>query len=283
MRRASRTRLALWICVVLPVTAGIIVSSRQIGTGITTAARSIYEPVHAGTLDVIQPIGRIFSNGANYGSLKIQNEKLQAAIGQLKLQREESAFERIQLYDLQALQHLSFTMAPTVLAETIDSNSQDFTSTITIDKGSSSGVDYGMPVVTGAGLVGQVTEVANSTAVVRLINDGSSRVGVVLSSPTSCSGQTPCSGLVAGQGPRTDDLLVNTVPPRTRVRKGEILKTISLSGAEFPGGIPAAKVTTAQTAVGAAQETVVATPMVDFSQPLPYVAVLQWEPSPTNS
>jgi rod shape-determining protein MreC len=279
MRRSSKTRLLLWVCAAL-VTAGLIVASHQLSNGVSKAARSVYSPLRTATLELIQPIGRFFASGSNYGSLKSQNEKLQASIGQLKMQRDESAFEKIQLRDLKALQHLSFTTEPTVIAETIDITNLDFTSTITIDKGSTAGIDDGMPVVTGEGLVGQVIDVTGSTAVVRLVNDGESKVGVLINPPASCSGQTPCTGLVAGQGPSTDDLIVNGVPPLTAVQKGEVLKTSGLSSADFPGGIPVARIASFQTPSGAASEAVTATPMVNLDHLLLYVAVLQWEPNP---
>ena len=54
----------------------------------------------------------------------------------------------------------------------------DFAATVQLDKGSTSGVAVGMPVVGGAGLVGQVIEVWSSGCTVRLVTDAGSSVGV---------------------------------------------------------------------------------------------------------
>ena len=71
---------------------------------------------------------------------------------------------------------------------------------MTIDKGRSDGVDVGMPVVGAGGLVGQVIQAFHHTAVVRLITDGQSKVGVTFGPSTQCAG-APCTGIVDGQGP----------------------------------------------------------------------------------
>ena len=51
---------------------------------------------------------------------------------------------------------------------------------VEIDRGTDAGVDKGMPVVTGAGLVGRVVEASKRRATVLLITDLSSNIGVRL-------------------------------------------------------------------------------------------------------
>jgi rod shape-determining protein MreC len=142
--------------------------------------------------------------------------------------------------------------------------------TITIDKGRADGVDVGMPVVGAGGLVGQVIQSFHHTAVVQLITDGQSKVGVSFGQGLSLS------GTIDGQGPdasMTADLIV----PHTALTKGEKMYTSSLDGAAFPPGIPVARVKSFHTAAGASQEAVTVSPIADLTQ-LAYVDVVVWEP-----
>jgi rod shape-determining protein MreC len=79
-----------------------------------------------------------------------------------------------------------------------------------------------------------------------------------------------------GQG---KPLAVNLIAPGTPLRRGEVLTTSGLQHAEFPPGIPVARVSVFSSQPSATQEAVTALPAADLVQ-LQYVEVLQWVPSP---
>ena len=54
----------------------------------------------------------------------------------------------------------------------------NFEHTLELDKGSNDGIAVDMPVVTGAGLVGRITEVQKTRSVVKLLTDPDVVVGV---------------------------------------------------------------------------------------------------------
>jgi rod shape-determining protein MreC len=169
-----------------------------------------------------------------------------------------------------ALQDLPFLNAlTTVTAQTQQIYTSNFTMTITIDKGRADGVDIGMPVVGAGGLVGQVIQSFHHTAVVQLITDGQSKVGVTF-------GPNSLTGTIDGQGPDSS-MTADLIAPHTALTKGEIMYTSSLDGAAFPPGIPLARVKSFHTSAGASQEAVSVTPMADLTQ-LAYVDVVVWEP-----
>ena len=86
---------------------------------------------------------------------------------------------RNSLRALQRLDQLPWVgSTPTVTAQVIALSPSDFAATVELDVGSTSGVAVGMPVVGGAGLVGQVIEVWSSGCTVRLVTDVRSAVGV---------------------------------------------------------------------------------------------------------
>jgi len=161
-------------------------------------ANDVYSPLREAVTDVLSPIGDFFAGAVHYGSLQSENQKLQASIGKLREEQAEKGFESTQLRNLMALENLPFLNAlNTVTAQTQEIYTSNFTMTITIDKGRADGVDVNMPVVGAGGLVGQVIQSFHHTAVVQLVTDGQSKVGV-----TFGQGLT---GTIDGQGPHADD------------------------------------------------------------------------------
>ncbi|MGP0031883.1 MAG: rod shape-determining protein MreC [Acidimicrobiales bacterium] len=253
--------------------------THSLTSGVKSVANGIFSPIRGGVVDILSPIGDFFAGSLHYGSLQTENEKLQATIGQLRMEQSEKGYESTQLRDLMALENLPFLPSlSTVTAQSVDQNSSNFTSTITIDKGRGSGVLVGMPVVGSGGLLGQVIQSFHSTAVVQLVNDGQSKVGVTFGTPGQCSG-SQCIGTVDGQGP-DKSMTLDLVPPNTPVQKGEQVVTSSLDAAAYPPGIPVATITSFRNPPGAIQEEITVTPEADLTQPVSYVDVVVWEPSP---
>jgi rod shape-determining protein MreC len=247
--------------------------THSLTSGIKSVANDVYAPLRQGVLDIISPIGNFFAGAFNYGSVQSQNERLQRTIGQLRAAQLEQGFEKSQLRNITALQNLPFLQSlPTVTAETVDSYSSNFTATITLDKGRADGVDVGYPVVGAGGLVGQVIQSFHHTAVVQLVTDGQSKVGVTFGNSNQYT------GIVDGQGPSVS-MTADLVRPHTPLHKGEHMYTSSLDAAAFPPGIPVATVLSFHTSAGASQETIHVDPAADLSQ-LTYVDVVQWVPNP---
>jgi rod shape-determining protein MreC len=225
-----------------------------------------------GVNDVLRPIGNFFAGAFNYGPLQVENQKLRHTIGQLRMENAASAFQRQQLAEITALLHLPYLgTLPTVTATTTATGTTNFAATIVIDKGRGDGVDVGMPVVGAGGLAGQVVASSHSTATVRLITDGQSRVGIVF-------GTQKTTATLDGQG-YGNPLTLDFVAPGTPVKVGERLFTNGLQGAEFPAGIPVAYVSAVRSVPGSTQESVTAEPLADLGQ-LSYVDVVLWSPSP---
>jgi rod shape-determining protein MreC len=274
--RSRRSRRTLTFIVLIVVSLSIIsfdLNGRTHGvtSGIKSVANSIFSPLRHGVLDILSPIGSFFSGAVHYGSVQSENEKLAATIARLQQQKAQRSFENTQLRDLTALENLPFLPSlPTVTAQTIDQFASNFTQTITLDKGRSDGVDVGMPVVGGGGLVGQVIQSFHHSSVVQLITDGQSKVGVTFGNNFT--------GIVDGQGPG-DDMSADLVPPHTAVHKGEIMFTSGLNAAAFPAGIPVAHVKSFHTSAGASQESITVAPNADLKQ-LAYVDVVLWAPKP---
>lgn len=235
-------------------------------------AADAFAPVRSGVDDIIEPIGSFLAGSVNYGAVRQQNQKLQAEITRLKLERSSQVDAEQALKQLSALLTLPFIgNLQTVPAEVTDYGSSNFAATVDINKGRDEGVQLGMPVVASGGLVGQVVQANHHTATVRLVTDGQSTVGVRY-------GKSPGAlAVLDGQG-SGKPLSAGLVPVNTRLTKGEIFYTSGLQGAIFPASIPVARVVSARSGRSASQESVTLEPAVDLAS-LRYVSVVLWGPA----
>lgn len=271
--------MTLLVLVLLSVTIISLDESGRAGSltsGLRSVAHDVYSPLQSGVNDITRPIGNFFAGGVNYGSLQQQNQKLEFQLGQLKQQQAQTPAAITAYQQLSALSNLtSVYNINRVFAQTVSVNPSNFASTINIDKGRSQGVQVGDPVVGAGGLVGHVSEASHNAAIVTLITDGTSKVGVTFQGNSIQNAPT-----VNGQG-SGDPLNVALVNPGTSLTMGTHLVTSGLEGATYPSGIPVAYVTAVHTVAGSNQESVLAQPMANLHQ-LAYVVVLQWTPSPAT-
>ena len=273
-RRTRRPRTTLIILVLASITI-ITLDARggldRLTSGVKSVANDAFAPVRSGVDDIVEPIGSFLAGSVHYGAVRQQNQKLQDEINHLKAQTQQSQMTEEQLKQLSALLDITYLgNLTTVPTQVTGYDASDFAATITIGVGRDQGVELGMPVVTADGLVGQVVEVAHTTATVRLITDGASTVGVIYGSPGSFAS-------AGGQG-AGKPLSVDLVPSGTPLTHGELFETSGLNGASFPASIPVGTVASARTGLTASQETVTLQPLADLAH-LRYVSVVLWGPS----
>jgi rod shape-determining protein MreC len=273
-RRSRRARRGLTIGVLVVASIAIItVDYRGQAHGVIStakrAAHDAFAPVQRGVDALVRPVGSFLSGAVHGGDLEAQNAKLQREIGALQRQALITQATRNSLRALERLARLPWADGiPTVTAQVTALSPSDFAATVQLDKGTKAGVAMGMPVVGGAGLVGQVIEVWSSGSIVRLITDAGSAVGVRF-------GPQGDLALVQGSG-LGRDLSVNLVAPGTTLHSGEVLTTSGLQNAQYPAGIPVATVKAFSSTPSATQESVTARPVADLAL-LQYVDVLQWQ------
>lgn len=231
-------------------------------------------PIQRGIASVLHPIGDAFVGAAHYGAVQQQNEALQQEIGRL---RREVAADNVasqqarQILKLQSLPFVGNTKQ--VDAEVLSGPTSDFAYTLEIDKGTSSGIGVGEPVVGASGFVGTVVSAGRSSAQVRLLQDNRSDVGVKLGLAGTAT------GVVTGQG-RDSTLGLQLLAGAKTVHKGEWAYTSGTSAAgasAYPAGIPVATVTAVHHSPGGFNDTFTLEPLVN-PQILQYVAVLRWLP-----
>ncbi len=274
-RRSRRPRTVLLLAVLASITI-ITLDARSsfhtVTSGLKSLAADVFSPVRTGVSDLIDPIGSFLAGAVDYGSVSQQNQRLQQEIDQLKLES-TSQQDMVQAFrELNAVLNLPFLgNLQTVTAEVTDYGTSDFAATIGISVGRDDGVQLNMPVVGSGGLVGQVVATSHHTAVVRLITDGQSTVGVRY-------GPAPGSlAVLTGQG-AGKPLSADLVPTNQPLVDGEVFTTSGLQGALYPPGIPVAKVVSKRSGLASSQETVALQPLADLAH-LRYVRVVLWGPS----
>lgn len=120
-----------------------------------------------------------------------------------------------------------------MVTQVLSTDSDPYSNQIFIDKGSSSGVYEGQPVISDKGVVGQVIAVAQNTSRVLLICDASHAIPVQVL-------RNDVRVIAVGTG-CMDDLLLEYLPLNSEVKVGDELVTSGLGG-RFPEGYPVAVV-----------------------------------------
>jgi rod shape-determining protein MreC len=246
-------------------------SSGVIGT-LRRGAHDVFAPVQSAADKVISPVGDFFGGLTRYGHVKAENRRLREELARVKASGLRESDAQRQLRELTDLEHLTFAAdLKSVVARVVSTSPSNFQVTVELDKGTVAGLQKGMPVVAGAGLVGRIVEVSKERATVLLITDGESHVGVRFSG----SGDT---GVANGAGARAP-IQVGFVNADTTVTNGEVVTTSGLQNAIFPPGVPVGKVRSVKTAADKLALDVTIDPVVDLSH-LEFLKVLTWLPPP---
>jgi len=272
-RRSRRHRFVLVLLLLTSVTV-ITVDQRGQGSDALESARrtarDTFGSVEDASAKAFSPVGDFFTGVFDYRHMKNENRRLRDQLDQAHakdVMADQIVRENEQLRKNANLEFASDI--PAVAARVVTTSPSNFELTVEIDAGTGKGVGIGMPVVTGAGLVGKVIRISSRRATVLLLTDPAFNVGVRLTNSQD-------TGAAKGNGPGKPlsiDLLYNS----TVVRNNEVVVTSGLQGAVFPGDIPVGRVRTARKVPSSLQQDVTMEPVVDL-QRLSYVKVLRWTP-----
>jgi rod shape-determining protein MreC len=210
-------------------------------------------------------VGAFFTGLAHIASLESDNRRLHDELRSqriLSAQAEEALRENAELRKLAGISGQLGLVGPR--ATVVGQSLSNFEWSVTIDKGSSQGVEVDQPVVAAEGLVGHVTQVTVNWSKVTLIIDPTSAVAGRLVR----SGDT---GLVVGN--RNKDLIMQMVSPGAQVNPGESVVTAGYQSGLYPGGILIGIVSHVAPAQGALSKIISIQPVVDFSS-LQFVRVV---------
>jgi rod shape-determining protein MreC len=283
-RHDRRRRLTL---VLLVITSLALVSLDERGSGIInsarTAAQDVVSPVQDLADDVINPVADWLDGLGRANELQDQNDKLRRQLDAARAEVAASKASQARLENLEQIADIpDIDDGDAVTAEVIDAGAGNFSRSLRISKGSSSGLAVNMPVVVGAkgkaALVGRVARVSANEAIVQRIDDGSFGVGAQLVQPDDKGPK----GLANGQ--RNSSLLLFSVIDDTStavaLKQGDIAITLGgLDDKNYPRGLVIGTVTKTVAAGGAISRDASLRPVVDLDA-LTFVKVLRYPPVP---
>ena len=229
----NRSRLLL---VILLVTSLFLITLDLRGVNITSssrnAAQSFLAPIQRGVSDFFSPVGNFFSDIKNFGQTKSELKELKEENAKL---REKVIFNDDTLGQLKKLENVLDLAGrgnyKVVSARVIGKGSSTtFSQTITIDAGSSDGVQKDMTVIGELGLVGVVKSVTSSSATVLLMSDPTFRIGVRIARSQSI-------GVLLGEG--DSEYTLQLLDPSGTIEKDDVLLSLgSDNNKPFVPGVP---------------------------------------------
>ena len=205
------------------------------------------------------------------GDLKKENDALREENDRLKGDITANSIAKEQLQQLLQLVGIPFVGdTPVVHTRVVSGAVGNFGDRLELDKGSSSGIQRNMPVVTGEGLIGKVIEVGENRSIVSLLSSGTYKVGF------SVVG-TAAIGIAEGTG-GDGSLRGSNIDSRQSVSVGAIAATSGLAGSPFPPNLPIGTITAVRTNEAALESTVDIKMFANLND-LVYADVVLWKPA----
>ncbi|MCG9966995.1 rod shape-determining protein MreC [Pelotomaculum terephthalicicum JT] len=167
-----------------------------------------------------------------------RNQALEEKVASLESQIIQLNEYKLENERLTSLLNYKQVMAETydlIAASVVGRDPGNWFGNITLNRGTSDGVEENMTVLTPEGLVGRVISVSSSTCEVLLITDPRSGVGSIIQ-------DTRTSGIVEGTTASSGMTRMIHIPNSATVEAGQVVITSGL-GSIFPKNIPVGRIT----------------------------------------
>ena len=241
---------------------------------VRNTASDVFSPIGDGVAWVSTPFRNAWAGITGYGELKEENARLNEQLTELRAESITDDNIREQYERLRdALDVGTAGDIPFEVARVASGPRNNFTDhRVEIDKGSSSGLEVGMPVLAGKGLVGRIVRVSGNRSVVQLATDPSFRVGVRLA-------DTQVLGVGHGSGPKGPFVVDRGIEIEADIEENEGVLTSGLDRAIMPPDLVIGLVEEVEPDEAAQSLILRVDFAAEFSQ-LDVVKVLKWVPSP---
>jgi rod shape-determining protein MreC len=182
---------------------------------------TVVSPIQNGANKALKPVRDLFGWFGDTLHAKSQRDELLKQVDKLRGEVVAEQAEKRTYHELLSLYHLDQLGVgdyQPVTATVVDKSPNIWYSTVTIDKGESSGVRDNDPVINGEGLVGKVAVTASDGAVVDLITDSSMGVSARI-------GTSGATGILQPKVGDPNDLLLQYLPANSAAVAGEDVVT----------------------------------------------------------
>jgi rod shape-determining protein MreC len=185
-----------------------------------------------------QALGRITDYFTSQSRLLRENQELKVKVLEQSASAQESRLLRAEQAHLLEMSPGKSRYAESgILSEVLYTARNPFTRKIVIDKGLNLGIQSGMPVIDGTGVVGQVTNVGTFTSEVTLVTEKDQSVPVMLV-------RNGLRAVAVGSG-KDGAIDVPFMPVSADVQNGDLFVTSGIDGT-YPPGLIVAQVTSVE-------------------------------------
>lgn len=244
VRRRRAVLVLLVVCSLILLTAYFGESSSSPLHSVQRGFLEVVSPVQDGASRALKPVRDLFGWFGDTLDAKKDRKSLEQ---QLQAARKEAianaaaAREATQLRKLVGLDaQIDSTQMDPVSARVITRSPTLWYATVTINKGTSSGVRVDQPVINGDGLIGTITAATGNASIVTLITDHTSGVSALVN-------ESGVAGVVQPAVGNPNDLLLEYIRRGDQIAVGQTVVTAGSKSARyeslFPPGIPVGRVT----------------------------------------
>ena len=275
-QKEIRQRAPIWLAMLLVVNFVVMaVDARQRFTqqqSVKGFVQAAFSPIQSATSWVSSTGGGFINEIVNFRSTARENEALKERLAQTELELRNIQEAKSENYRLQGLLALKSEPGPEkVFARVIARDASVWFNTITINRGSASGIALNMPVVTPGGIVGRVVAVSPVTAQVMLITDEKAAAGAIVGQ----LGGSGALGSVRGLG-NSGLVEMRYVSGLQKVEPGDYILTTGQDGI-YPAGLNVGEVIEVKNGTATQPHQIYIRPSARLDQ-LTEVAVLLYRP-----
>jgi len=277
-QKEIRQRAPIWLIGLLVTNLVIMAVDARDATGgqkiLRIWTQTFASPLQSASSKVSGATGGFFQQIWNFRATAQENEQLKERLAKAELELNNARQDKAENERLKTLLNLSEqSNIQSIPARVIARDPSVWFNTITINRGSSSGVAVNMPVVTGSGIVGRVISVSPWASQVMLITDEKAGAGAVVGQ----LGQSGALGSVRGRS----DLGVSMIEMRyvsglEQVEVGDNVMTTGQDGI-YPPGLNVGKVVDVKKGTSTQAHQILIQPGAQLDH-LEEVAVLLYHP-----
>lgn len=270
-RNSGRNRTILFMAIIV---AALLVALVYNGGREGVISRSQHlllaaaAPLQKAANAIISPFKRVSQYTLVIGDLTNENRRLKQ--DNITLRREVDQLRRYEAENrrLQRLAGFRRAFQPkTVGARVISRSPTSWQSIVTIDVGSSARVGENMAVITDKGLVGRTVRSAGSAALVQLLDDRRSGVGVEIT-------RTGATGII--EGSMEGRLKLRFLAADADVKVGDKLLTSGVGGV-YPKGVAVGTVAAITKTPYSLEKNIDVRPAVDYARLSEVLVINDWE------
>jgi rod shape-determining protein MreC len=230
-----RVRTVIIVCLLLAV--GLSVVSGLTGINLPSmVVQGVLTPIRSGAAALTQGAQQLYNYIFRFEAISAENEQLREQIAQMEDDARKAgaiARENERLRQLLELKqtHEDFKLVDGYI---ISWSSNDWSNTVTINRGANAGLEVGMCAITANGqVVGLISEVGPNFAVIKTVLDSSIEISATLSS----SGETGYNGMVQGgySSGLAGLLRMNYLPSNSVIHNND--QVLTTGSTVFPRGL----------------------------------------------